>query len=424
VPIKISLFQRSPFLKNLTVLVAGTVIAQAISVLALPILQRIYSPGDFGTLSLFTSLATLFAAFSTLKLEYAIILPKIESEARAIVKLSVLSVVVSFFLSFLILLFFGSKILPNVNDGERYLLMLCIPLSVLALGFYEIFNYWFNRHENYKMLGKSKIVQNTSTELYRLVHGVLLGGGGLVIGRTIGYLTAFLFMLRKYLTTPYQAKINRHELMSVLHKYRHFPLYTMPTVVISSFSNYLFIYLFIDFYGKYATGLVSVATQYITLPLGIIASSFSQVFYKRISITESKHELFTLYSNFSVRLFGISILMTVVVFLLPASLPSILFGPEWTDLMTFVRLTIIWQGIAFVSSSLSFIYSRLMKQKIMFFFALLQLTLVCLSLSFGNYFFGKPYEVFLCYVIAQGLYYCLTISIAFYFIKTTEVLKN
>ena len=60
----------------------------------------------------------------------------------------------------------------------------------------------------------------------------------------------------------------------------------------------------------------------------------------------------------------------------------------------------------------------------MFFFALFQLALVYLSLSLGNQFFGEAYGVFLCYVIAQGFYYFITILVAFYFIKTTNLLES
>lgn len=415
------MIKRFTFLKNLTILIIGTGTAQAISVIMLPIMQKFYSPEDFGTLNLFISLITLFTTFSTLKLEYAIVLPKYDVEARSIVSVTATGVVIGSLLSLIVILIFGSFLLPGISVSEKKTIIFVVPFLVFFTGLYEALSYWFTRKERYKTIALGKVVQNTSTESFRLLFFFIGTTGGLVIGRLFGYTISFFFLVREYFKEISLTKINKAEIINVLKKYKEFPLFTMPTVFISSFTSYIFGFLLIRFYGNNTMGIISVANQYISLPLGIIAGSFSQIFYKKISLIDDKKELFRIYFKFSGGLASLSILLIIFVSLIPDSLPSRIFGLSWDGLMPYVRLTVIWQGIAFVASSLSFIYTRLRKQRIMLFFALLQLILVYGSIAVSHALYFEAYCTFLAYVLVQAGYYAITIIAALYFIKKTDL---
>ena len=60
------------FLKSISVLVGGTIFAQAITVLSLPILTRLYNPLDFSIFAIYTSLLAVLSAISCLRFEVAI----------------------------------------------------------------------------------------------------------------------------------------------------------------------------------------------------------------------------------------------------------------------------------------------------------------------------------------------------------------
>ena len=81
----------SPSARNVGKLLSANVIAQAIGILIYPLLTRMYSPEDFGLLNLFSSIGGVLIILSTLEWYNAIVLPKREEEARAIVHLSLLS---------------------------------------------------------------------------------------------------------------------------------------------------------------------------------------------------------------------------------------------------------------------------------------------------------------------------------------------
>ena len=93
--------KESEFYKNVLTLMSGTLIAQALPFFTSPILSRIYSPENFGVYGLFTSIVGVTAVLATGRYELAIMLPKKETDARTIVKISCLFAVFVGALAFL-----------------------------------------------------------------------------------------------------------------------------------------------------------------------------------------------------------------------------------------------------------------------------------------------------------------------------------
>ncbi|HEY8511769.1 MAG TPA: oligosaccharide flippase family protein [Cyclobacteriaceae bacterium] len=394
--------------------------AQLISFVFLLILQRwFYTPNDFGILGLYVSLSTLLAACSTLKFEYGIVLPKENQKAISLVYLSVVSVLL-FTLISIPLLFLLKESYFKTEDRHFSIFLFAVPFTVLFAGLYEILLYWNNRQANFTLMSKSRVVQTSAMEISRMAGGLMrIDYKALIIGRVIGQFVSLIYLSIPFLREQGSQlrKPERGKLKEVIREYRDFPLFTMPTIFISNFANLLLIALFFQFYGGSNAGLISIAIQYISLPFGIIASSFSQVFFQRISRCERKEELLSLYIRFAGRLAVVSVLITGVVYLIPDRLILAVLGDKWQGLTEFMRLSVLWQAIAFISSSLSFIYTRLMRQKIMMAFALLQLALVYVTLQYGNIHFSEAYTTFGLYVAGQCFYYVLTIVAAIYFIK-------
>ena len=82
----------SSFAKDVLKLTGGTVVAQAIALGFLPILTRIYSPEDFGILTLYIAISGILVVFATLRFEAAIMLPASDRHAADLVALVVLVV--------------------------------------------------------------------------------------------------------------------------------------------------------------------------------------------------------------------------------------------------------------------------------------------------------------------------------------------
>ena len=75
-------------MKNVAVLASGTAMAQVLTVLAYPILMRLYDPDDFGLFALFGALNMTFVAVASGRYELAIVMAKTEEEAANILALT------------------------------------------------------------------------------------------------------------------------------------------------------------------------------------------------------------------------------------------------------------------------------------------------------------------------------------------------
>jgi len=136
---------KSEFSRNVLTLMTGTTIAQAIPIAISPILTRIYSPEDFGVFALYMSIVGTFAAMATLRYDTAIMLPKKDKDAINIV---LLSVMISFFISLIVLLIiflFNQQITNLLETPDISNWLYVVPLTVLLTGLYQSFNFWNNR---------------------------------------------------------------------------------------------------------------------------------------------------------------------------------------------------------------------------------------------------------------------------------------
>lgn len=416
----------SVFAKNVTTLLSGTVVSQGISFILVIILQKwFYSPGDFGILSLFLSISNVIVSISTLKYEYAIVLTKSRESAILIAVLCLCLSLASSLLTIPGMIWLIPVLIPQQNSLLTILIW-ATPVIVLTAGAYEALSYWHNHQSTYRRISISRVGQSLTTELTRFaLIPAYLGGKSLIIGRLIGQLAATLYLLPSLYGSfvALNSKVTWKKIKAVALEYRDLPIYTMPTIFLSNLTNYLLIQMFFGFYGSSTVGLVSVSIQYIAVPFTIISGAFAPVFFKKIVDIPEKGVLLTVYKNFLFKLGTIGVAGIIIVYLVPDSWIIGVLGSKWEGLPDFMRLTVLWQTVAFVPSALSFIYTRLRKQWIMTVFAFSQLIVVYVSLLIGHSYFETSYGTFVVYVIGQSVYYLTTITAALLFIRKSTILS-
>ena len=76
------------FLRKSAIVASGQALGLGVTVLASPILSRLYSPRDFGLLAIFSTLIGVITTFATLRYENAIPLPNDDWLAHSLAALS------------------------------------------------------------------------------------------------------------------------------------------------------------------------------------------------------------------------------------------------------------------------------------------------------------------------------------------------
>src|SRR5579859_7537402 len=70
-----------PFLKDVSIMLTGAAGGQAVSLLLSPLLTRLYSPQEFGTLSVFSAIIAILSVVAALRYELALPLAKSDEDA-------------------------------------------------------------------------------------------------------------------------------------------------------------------------------------------------------------------------------------------------------------------------------------------------------------------------------------------------------
>lgn len=419
---------KTEFARNVIGLSLVTALSQAIPFLFLPILQRyFFSPEDFGIYSTFVSIASIWIAFASLKYEFAIVITETYEERLRLLALSLSFVIISASAALLFGLLF-----PNIFSelfslplGIFYPLMLAF--SILGFAGTQVFNYWQNYAKKFDAIGKSKLVQSLSGESMKGLTG-LAGWNqtGLILGRTIGQISSFIWLSIKVLPgiwNDLNRASDKSSLLNTLKRNRDFVYFSTPSSLLGTFSNNLHILVPMQFYPTEIIGVIGASYIYLAVPSGIISGSFSQVFFKQISEIQQRNQLMRFYRGFVIRLFFAGLPFALLVQLIPQAWAANLLGLQWADIMVYSKI-MIWYVLAmFVSSSVSFIYIRLNCQKKMFVIDIFRTALNFSAIMLGHIMYNEPIMTILFFTISQIVAYLISIFAAVYFIKKSTLLQ-
>ena len=131
-----SYIAKSKFIKNVTLVASGTAMAQAITIAFSPIITRLYGPDAFGLLGVFVSLLGMLSPVAAFAYPIAIVLPRYDSQAKSIVRLSLgLAIVFSLIIWFL-LMFDGKRLLALLDSEAILPYAALLPFAIVLQPFY------------------------------------------------------------------------------------------------------------------------------------------------------------------------------------------------------------------------------------------------------------------------------------------------
>jgi O-antigen/teichoic acid export membrane protein len=406
---------------------SGTAGAHLITLVTLPFLQRyFYSTADFANFAWFYEFVLLFVTVGALRLETGIVLEKEERNARMLTDLSLKLVLVAGVIGLIVALI-GTFISPSFETvlSSPWIIAL-VPVAIVSLGVIQVLNSWYTRAESFKFLAGTKLYQTSTASATQLGLGLSKWiSGGLIIGRNVGTSIVSLVLLRRYFRSK-EVAVNgtKEERKTLLKKHKDFVYFTTPSTFLGTFINFIFIDLFIRFYGEDLTGNLATSKQYLGMGLAFISSAFAQVFYSQIAKIEDTTQLKSYYSFWLKRLVLISLGALGIVYLIPNSLVITILGEKWSQLLPVVRVMAIWMCIMFVSSSLSYVYIKLNRQKTLVAFDLAHLILTCCSIAISYYLYHDFWISLYWFTAAKALYYLFAVFATYYFFEHPVARKN
>ncbi len=408
--------------QNVLALTAGTTLSQLILVATAPILTRLYTPRDFGLFALYISLSSIIAVLSTGCYEFAIMLPKKDSDA-IIISILCLSLICSFCPIFFFAIFILNTTIANIlKSPELKYWLFFLPISVLLTGIYSTLYNWSNRKQEYHRISVSRVFGSVVNSFISLLFGFWkLDIGGLILGNIIGQgISIGLLCLQFYkdfrLKTPLFIP-SKIELYQQAKKYINFPRYSLPTNILNAITQQLPIILLNNFFGATIVGFYSLTQKVIGIPLSILSGSITDIFRQRSNEEfQRQGNCHTLFRTTFKRLVLISLIPFLCLFIFAPSLFSIIFNKEWHPAGEYARILSILFFFSFTASPLSYILYVTENQRIDLICHIILIIAIISSIMIGVYY-QNPVASIRYYTLSYSLIYINYLVLSYNFSK-------
>jgi len=332
----VSSLRQRRFAKNVAVLSGGTIVGQAIAVLASPIITRLYSPSEYGVLGVYMSALALASVAAMLRYEVAIPVGETNREAANVCGLSMLLAVVTSVLSGVAVLLLGRSLFRSFASESVTAMAWLLPLGMLASAVYQCLSFWAVRKQDYRSLAHTKLTQSAGMVVAQIVLGGFGGGAvGLMIGHMIGRAGGVGMLARQVMKNDraHIAEIDRDGMRAAAVKYRQFPQFSLPAAFLDTAIANLPILLIANLFGIQVAGWFTLVQRVLFVPAGLLTASVSQVYLGEIAeVKRSRPEALPgIFLRRCKQMAMVGAALTVVVVLAVVQLVPFVFGEKWKN---------------------------------------------------------------------------------------------
>ena len=344
------------FLKNVVVLMGGTVGAQLIILLSSPLLTRLFSPESFGLLAIFMAFVSSFLPCATGRYEFASLLPKSNKLAMDIFIVGIWFSLITFFLILLCVIIFEDWILIWMKEPRLKEWLVYIPVVILTIGLYNAFTYLSNRTMHYHYISVSKFIKSIALVLISIVLG-LYGQNfyGLLLAQIISPLFALMYIVYMHKDDLKGATWKFNARKKILaKKYKDYPLFNALPSILNGVTLALPVLYITYYFSLEELGYFALVLRVVRSPMALIAEAVGRVNMKRIvDLIHLKQNPVLHILKLSVVLFFISLLPALILGFYGPIIFSYVFGENWTRAGSLAQIIAFAMSIRFVASTLS-----------------------------------------------------------------------
>jgi O-antigen/teichoic acid export membrane protein len=357
---------RPEFWRNVLTVLAGAMGAQALPLLAAPLLTRMCTPAEMGAFSIWLSVITVAAIGATLRIDVAMILDRDEQEQRLCFGVVAYSAAVLASGMTLLAVIVRALDLPAVQ-GITWFELLTIGVGTWLTAYTQTTLAYATSHNEFgkaakaKMLGAGTIA---GAQLAFLAMG--LGGTALPGGHLIG-LVAGLWTARVLLSPP-SARVGLRldtEQRKYLLKHQAFWRFSLPSSLLNALVGQLPLFIIAIKHGALAAGLFALTQRVLAAPISLLAASVLEVF-KRQSVQDfqtvgnCEEAYLATFKALALLALGPSLIL----FLFAPELFGAIFGEAWRPAGELARILAPLCFLNFIASPLSYVFFVAGKQKI------------------------------------------------------------
>lgn len=343
--------------RRVVTLMSGTMVAQVIPVAISPILTRIYSPDEFGTLAIYLAILAIVSVLATMRYEMAILQPKKDEDAKALLHLCL---VICFVLS--LSLFVIVAAYSNLNPGwfdtpSLDLLLYVLPISFLLNGFLLSIRYWFLRQNLYGKMTVVALVKSGGTGVGQTTAGLGQVHNGLIYGQILGQFFASIYMVIVVIKTNKSLFrfCSWKSLRLQASAYANIPKYSVIGALADSLASQLPVLTINKIFGSGVTGYFSLTSRVLNLPLAALSGAISQVLFKKVadSSLTNPERIKPLLIKLHLALSGLMLPFIALFLIWGGSIFTLVFGEAWRQAGDMASIIVFAVAVRFSISPLS-----------------------------------------------------------------------
>lgn len=365
VTVKISSFTKpsNSFSGNILKLMSGTVLAQALGILVMPIVTRLFAPEAFGIVAIFSSMTGIVGVVVCLRYEQAIMLPQSNEEAANILGVSLLSVIIMTSLFALIVWLGSEKIISLLHAPQLKNYLWLVPVTIFFQGLFLALNYWNSRTKHFGRLSVAQIISSLTTQATKLAAGFAgFVSGGVLIGTSVlGSIVATVMLGSQIWRDDKRVFLDHVQWKAIGRgyiRYKKFPIIDLWGGLMNNISWQLPVLMLSSFFSTALVGYYALALAVLMGPLGIISRAVSQVFYQKACEEKNiKGNNGELVENLMDKLMFIGILPTIVLATVGTELFTVVFGERWVEAGRYTQILAPWIFFWFIASPLSAVFA-------------------------------------------------------------------
>ena len=272
------------FVRSVAILIGGTAFAQAIGVLVLPFITRLYTPADFNTLAVFSSILSIISVAACLRLEIAIPLPEADEDAANLLALALCaSSIVAAFVALSVYIF-PTQISELLTSPALQPYLWLVPVGIWVASAYAAVQFWATRKKRFAEIAKTRMTQALGGAAVQVGLGWAgVAPLGLLLGQIFNSGAALFGLSRSLLRQDKSSmrSVSWHGMVQALKNFQRFPKYSTFEALFNSAGIPLAVSVIAAMTVGPEAGYLLLATRAMGAPVGLLAGAIAQVYLSR-----------------------------------------------------------------------------------------------------------------------------------------------
>lgn len=344
---------KTSFLKSITALVSGSIVAQLIAIIVSPIMTRLYTPSDIGVFTFIITIVNMFSPVINGRYDIAIVT---EPTKKNIFPLMRLSLRICLIFTFVISIGSSVYFMKSKENSVYSYAVIFILILLISRGVTNILIAYNNRNKEYKLMTSVYVIRSLVQNVGFVLFGVFkFGVFGLLFSQVAGIMLSI-----KRQSSSFKSQFNSFKKSSfqdeldVAKKHKNQLLYSTPAIFVNNFS-YSSLNLFVgSLFNTSVLGYYSMSYRLLGLPLNIISNNVSKIFIEEASREYDVSKSFTkTLKKTTIILVIMAIPMVLCMYFFIPPIFEIVFGKNWSITGKYVRILSPMFGIRFIVTAIA-----------------------------------------------------------------------